>query len=234
MCHDARNGGGIDTARQVQAHRDIGSKTHPHGVYQFLADFLDHDSDRGLVVRPSMASMAFGRVPGVLRIPVRSRAQLGQCCRGPNLHPVSWCELSYAGKHGPLVGEPSRRRNAVHIPRRGPAETEKRLRFGRKQDPVLLHGPEERFDAVPVSCRYDLSGRRSLVYNHERKLAAEMLEEPRRAVDAVERQHQLAVATAAKTVPEGLAVSSELLILVDFADDHAMDLAVCPMQRLGA
>ena len=56
MRHNAGDGGGIDAAGKVEAHRDVSSKAHAHGVHQFFADRLDHPDDRVLVVLLAVVS----------------------------------------------------------------------------------------------------------------------------------------------------------------------------------
>lgn len=152
-----------------------------------------------------------------------------------NVHPVPRQKLADALEQRSGIQLPPGRGNGLDIPLWLPSQGQEGLCFRRQEDPAAYTGPHHGLDAVAIPADDDPSPALPLVADDERKLAPQVLKEPRRSVDLVQGEDQLAVALAGEAVAVLLGTDGpQAVVVVDFAVDNGVDLAVVAGEGLAA
>lgn len=132
-------------------------------------------------------------------------------------------------EQGWLRRHPGARSDRLDIPLGLPPQSQPCLGFRRDQQPVLIDGIKQRLDAEPVARKDDSLGTRyTLVIEYEGKLAAQVGEEVRGAVDGVQGDDELGVGVGGELVAvDGGELGAQGVVgVVDLAVDDGVDFVV--------
>ncbi|KDN64522.1 hypothetical protein CSUB01_10900 [Colletotrichum sublineola] len=178
--NNARHGQGVDAAGEADGDRHVAAKSQENRLDEALAHPENHVLDDASINFGTRSAWRVRRLVFIPGIPILVQHNAAAVAR--DLHTMARRNLVDAFEHCPVVYRPTAI-HGVNISFGLPADGQERLALYHQEKPPVVDRTEQRFDAEPVAAGDDAPVARPGVVQHEGKLATEMFQESRRAVD---------------------------------------------------